>query len=299
MNYAHTMLDRHHLSIVYQIHKHGTVTKAAETLHLTQSALSHSMRKLETTLGLPIWKKQGRSLRLTLAGMSLLAMAERILPQFEAAEEHLKNIATGKQGQLRIGMECHPCYQWLLKTVTPYLNQYPKVDMDVRQAFKFGGLHALLHHEIDVLVTPDPLYLKSVAYQAMFDYEQVLVVSPEHALANKAYIVEQDLRKEHLITYPIEASRLDIFAQFLTPAGVAVKSHQTLEATEIILKMVSAGRGVTALPKWLIDEYRPNIPLATVRLGPEGLTKTLYLGVRSDDNLPAYIHAFIDIAKQI
>jgi LysR family transcriptional regulator for metE and metH len=60
-------------------------------------------------------------------------------------------------GSLRIGMECHPCYQWLLRVRQPYLEKWPDTDMDVNQEFQFGALGALLSYEIDVLITPGPL----------------------------------------------------------------------------------------------------------------------------------------------
>lgn len=291
------MIDRQHLKIISAIDRYGTVTEAAEKMHLTQSALSHSMKKLETQAGTPLWEKTGRRLRLTAGGHALLNLAHRVLPQFEHAEDHLQKIAQGKQGMLRIGMECHPCYQWLLQVVGPYLINFPDVDVDVRQKFTFGGLQALHGYDIDLLLTPDPLHLPTIQYDVVFDYEQVLVVSNNHPLAEKKWIAPDMLTGETLFTYPVEASRLDIFAQFLTPAGCAVKQHRTLETTEILLQMISAGRGVGALPKWLIDDQPTHLNLATVRLGEAGIRKSLHLGYRKADAHSPFIQAFVCLAK--
>ena len=81
------VLDRAHLEIVRAVELHGSLTAAAKKLHLTQSALSHAVRKLEEQLGLPVWHREGRSLRLTQAGDYLLAAANRLLPQIEHVEE--------------------------------------------------------------------------------------------------------------------------------------------------------------------------------------------------------------------
>ena len=116
------MIERSHLAIVQEVDRRGSLTAAADVLCLTQSALSHSMRKLEDQLGTPIWLREGRSLRLTQAGQYLLSVANRVLPQFALAEERIAQFAQGARGTLRIGMECHPCYQWLLKVVAPYLS---------------------------------------------------------------------------------------------------------------------------------------------------------------------------------
>ena len=138
------MLERIHLAIVQEVDRQGSLTAAALTLHVTQSALSHSMKKLEQQLGIDIWLREGRSLRLTQAGQYLLAVANRVLPQLDLAEDRLQQFAQGERGTLRIGMECHPCYQWLLKVVSPYLAAWPDVDVDVKQKFQFGGIGALV-----------------------------------------------------------------------------------------------------------------------------------------------------------
>ena len=135
-----TFLERIHLEIIQAVDRHGSLTAAAERLHLTQPALSHCIRKLEDQLGTPVWHREGRSLRPTQAGHYLLGIANRLLPQLEHAEERLRQFARGERGTLRIGMECHPCYQWLLKVVAPYLRAWPAVDVDVKQKFQFGVL---------------------------------------------------------------------------------------------------------------------------------------------------------------
>jgi LysR family transcriptional regulator, regulator for metE and metH len=248
------MLERIHLSIVQQVEKQGSLTAAAGVLNLTQSALSHSMKKLEQQLGTDIWLREGRSLRLTQAGQYLLAVANRVLPQLDLAEERLGQFAQGERGALRIGMECHPCYQWLLKVVSPYLAAWPDVDVDVKQKFQFGGIGALFGYEIDLLVTPDPLYKPGLKFEPVFDYEQVLVVAKGHALASAAYVKPQQLTQEVLISYPVDIERLDIYNQFLLPAGVTPKRHKAIETTDIMLQMVASGRGVAALPRWLVEE---------------------------------------------
>lgn len=286
-----------HLAIVREVDRQGTLTAAADVLCLTQSALSHSMRKLEQQLGTDIWLREGRSLRLTQAGQHLLAVARRVLPQLELAEERLRQFALGERGTLRIGMECHPCYQWLLKVVAPYLAAWPDVDVDVKQRFQFGGIGALLNHEIDLLVTPDPLHKPGLRFEPVFDYEQVLVVGRGHRLAGAPHARPRDLADEVLITYPVPAERLDVFAQFLLPAGITPRRHQTIETTDIMLQMVASGRGVAALPRWLVEDYAERMPVVAVRLGPRGVAKQIHLGAREADLGTDYLRAFIELAR--
>ena len=291
------MLERIHLTIIREVEKQGSLTAAANVLNLTQSALSHSMKKLEQQLGTDIWLREGRRLRLTQAGQYVLALADRLLPQLAQAEQRLRQFAQGERGSLRIGMECHPCYRWLLKVVSPYLAAWPDVDVDVKQKFQFGGIGALFGYEIDLLVTPDPLYKPGLHFEPVFDYEQVLVVSASHRLAGAAHVEPQQLTDEVLITYPVPADRLDIYTQFLIPAGIAPQRNKTIETTDIMLQMVASGRGVAALPRWLVQEYAQKMNVVAVRLRPRGIAKQIHLGARETDVDIDYLKAFVELAR--
>ena len=291
------MIERIHLAIVREVDRQGSLTAAADTLCLTQSALSHSMKKLEQQLGTAIWLREGRNLRLTQAGRYLLSVANRVLPQLALAEERLAQFAQGERGTLRIGMECHPCYQWLLQVVAPYLAKWPDVDVDVKQKFQFGGIGALFAYEIDLLVTPDPLSKSGLLFEPVFDYEQVLVVSRQHPLAGQEYVEPAQLSEEVLITYPVSIERLDIFNLFLLPAGVSPKRHKVIETTDILLQMVASGRGVSALPRWLIEQYADRLDIAAVRLGEHGVAKQIFLGIRESERDIAYLKDFIEQAR--
>jgi LysR family transcriptional regulator for metE and metH len=293
------MLDRSHLNIVREVDRQGSMTAAAAVLCLTQSALSHAMRKLEAAQGTRIWLREGRGLHLTQAGQFLLAMANRVLPQFEQAEQALGQFSRGVRGTLRIGMECHPCYQWLLKVVAMYLPGWPDVDVDVMQKFRFGGLDALQDFQIDLLVTPDPQFRAGLDFEPVFDYEQVLVVQRGHALARRPYVEPAQLMEETLITYPVDTDRLDVYNLFLTPAGVIPRVHKVLESTDLMLQLVADGRGVAALPRWLVKEHSLSAALQQVRLGRQGIRKHIYLGSRSAERGVGFLDQFIETARRI
>jgi LysR family transcriptional regulator for metE and metH len=291
------MIERMHLAVIREVDRQGSLTAAAHVLCLTQSALSHTIKKVEQQLGTPIWTREGRSLRLTQAGQYLLGLANRLLPQLEHAEQLMRQYARGQRGSLRIGMECHPCYQWLLKVVAPYLAHWPDVDVDVKQKFQFGGIGALFGYEIDLLVTPDPLYKQGLRFTPVFNYEQVLVVGRGHRLAGREHAQPLDLADEVLITYPVAIERLDIYNQFLLPAGCAPRQRKVIETTDIMLQMVASGRGVAALPRWLVEQYAATVDIVPVRLGAAGIAKQIFLGVREADARTDYVAGFIELAR--
>ncbi|WP_250629163.1 LysR substrate-binding domain-containing protein, partial [Bacillus subtilis] len=123
------------------------------------------------------------------------------------------------------------------------------------QKFQFGGIGALFGYEIDLLVTPDPLLKPGLKFIPVFDYEQVLVVASNHALAKVDHVKPRQLGQEVLISYPVPFERLDIYNQFLLPAGITPRRHKAIETTDIMMQMVASGRGVAAMPRWLVEEY--------------------------------------------
>lgn len=293
------MIEIIHLKIIQEIETQKSMTAAAVNLCLTQSALSHAIRKLEQNLQVSLWRREGKYMQLTQAGQELLTLAHRILPQIEHNESKLKQFAQGSIGSLKIGMECHPCYQWLLKVTSPYLKQWPQVELDVKQKFKFGGLGALLNYEIDILITPDPIIKSDLHFEPVFNYEQILIVGPSHPFRNLPYITPEQMSSETLLTYPVEPNRLDIYSLFMAPKGIMPRRHKTIETTDIILQMVENNRGVTALPHWLVQENKERFEIFPVKLGKKGIPKQLFIGIRKADQLTNYLDAFIQLSKQI
>ncbi|PWC55021.1 LysR substrate-binding domain-containing protein [Azospirillum sp. TSO22-1] len=293
------MLDRQLLSILREVDRLGSVTAAAGRLNVSQSALSHTVRKFEERTGVEIWMKKGRSLRFTQAGDYLLALAQRVLPQIEHAERVLADFASGQRGALRVGMECHPCQKWLMRMTAAYLARWPDVDFEVRTAFRFDGVAALLDNEIDLLITPDPIDLPEALFTPVFDYELVLVVQDAHPLAMRGVALPHDLLGEELITVPVSVERLDVYTRFLVPAHCQPRRHRTAETTDLMLQLVAAGRGVTVLPDWLVREEGSDLPVRTVRLGPDGIGKSIHLGIRRGEEGVEYIAGFLALAREM
>ncbi len=238
-----------------------------------------------------IWIKDGRTLRLTESGKLLLQSAKRLLPQFLNIEDQLVEYGSGKKGKLTIGVECHPCFEWLVPIVHNYLQMWPDIDLDVTRNFQFDALEALVNHKVNLIVTPDYLPGDSIIHIDILDFELKLMTSSNHALAERDYIIPEDLNEEVLYSYPITKSRLDIFKLDINPV-----KHIPVEATEIMVQLVAAGRGVSTFPDWLIEKYSGDFNLRGVSITKEGIRKKLYLVIREEDRDIPFIKSFIDIS---
>lgn len=290
-------LDLRHLRTIEAIHRHGGLARAAEALHLTQSALSHQLKGLEDQAGVELVVRRSKPLRLTAAGIRLLRTAEQVLPLIEAAEDEFREVEAGRVGRLHVAMECHACFDWLLPVMDRFRRAWPEVDIDIRASLAFQALPALLRETADLVVTSDPEPLDGVVYQPLFDYAPMLAVPAGHPLATRGWAEPADLAAETVITYPMDRARLDVFSHFLTPAKVEPAAVRTVEQTAVALMLVAAGRGVAVLPDWVLRREVGNPELALLRLGRDGLLRRVLAAVREEDlGLPFMAH-FLRLAR--
>lgn len=293
-----SMIERIHLKIILALHQYKTLTAAASVLNLSQSALSHQIKHLETRLGVKLWQKEGRLLRLTQPGEQLLSSAQSVIPVLQRTEQTMQAYAEGRQGNLRIGVECYPCYEWLMRVIADFLQSSPDVDVDIVQKFQFSGVEGLLNHSVDLLVTPDPFEHPSLIFDRLFDYELVLMIADDHPLAKEKYCEPEMLRDQTLILFPVPIDRLDIYTEFLIPAHISPKAQKITESIEMMLQLTVCQRGVFTLPRWLAKLYCAKYPLTTLNLGKKGIYKTLFAAYKQSDIETPYLHTFLELGKQ-
>ena len=291
------MLERNHLHIIKEVKRLKSVTAAAESLNLSQSAVSHTIAKLERRFGVKLWHRKGNTLVYSQAGLYLLSLAGKMVTEFEHAERVLQEFAHGRRGIMRIGMECHPCEQWLMGKIQQFLKAWPEVDVEIKSAFRFDGIAALKANEIDVLITPDPINTEGLNFRSVFNYNLCIVVSEQNPLYNKAFVTAQDLENQILYTVPVGYNRLDVYTRFLDPANVQPKRRVPIESTEMMLQLVSANRGVAVLPEWLVSSHESRLGIKGIRIGNKGLQKSVNVGVRDDDLQLDYVKGFIESTR--
>ena len=135
-------IEFRHLRTIKAIHDTGGLARAADLLNMTQSALSHQIKGIEDQAGVELFVRRAKPLRLSSAGMKLLAAAESILPQVAALEAEFAGLISGKAGRLHIAIECHACFEWLLPVLESFRKAWPEVDVDIRPGLAFDALPA-------------------------------------------------------------------------------------------------------------------------------------------------------------
>src|SRR6185295_10871966 len=158
-------LEVRHLQLVAAVAEMGSLTRAGDRLHLTQSALSHQLRGIESRLGAALFLRVGKRLVLTPAGERLLASAKDILERLAQAEEDIRRMGKEHAGVLRITTECYTCYHWLPPLLMRYRRKFPRVEV-------------------------------------RFDDEVVLIAARDHRFAQQAHVKLSELRDETFYIYP-------------------------------------------------------------------------------------------------
>lgn len=291
------LLEIRHLRNLQAIQQYGSLARAADNLHLTQSALSHQIKALEDYYETPLFLRSTKPLSLTPAGLNLVALAKKILPEISRVDRQLRRHASGNSGRLHIAIECHACFEWLLPVLDQYRQQWPEVEIDIRLGLSFEPLAALQKGEVDLVISSDPQSHKDLYFEPLFNYQALLALAHDHPLTKKKVILPEDLAEQTLVTYPVERKRLDVFSRFLQPANVEPAQVREAELTAIILLLVNTLKGVAVLPDWVLRESMSHNRLTTRPLGEKGMHGTLYAAIRQAESQAAYLQGFISLSR--
>ena len=290
------MIELRHLKTLTALREHGSLVAAAGDLCLTPSAISHQLKELDQWFGVEIVNRRNRPVSFSNVGLRLLKLADDILPQVQIAQSDISRIVHGQTGRIIFSSECHSCFDWLMPLLNQYRMQYPDVDLDCASGFEANPHELLQNSEFDLLITADPIALKGIEYFPIFEYESRLVLSNTHPLVRSEQITVQELAEETLITYPVDKHRLDIMSKLFIPANILPKQIRTTDLTQMLIQLVASGRGIGALPDWVVNEYEQKGWVTSKRLNcvaPEGLRRTLYAGYRIEEKQKSYFEGFL------
>ncbi|MGQ3056314.1 MAG: LysR family transcriptional regulator [Nevskia sp.] len=290
---AQSQLEIRHLQTLAALADTGSLGKAADRVFVTQSALSHQLKALETHYGTPLFERNTKPIRFTQAGARLLALAREVLRGVTDAERDVAQWVSGRGGQLRIAVECHTCFDWLMPAMDAFREHWPEVELDLVSGFQSDAGALVEAGAADFGVIHDaPPPRAGIAAERLFRYETVAILSPRHPLAARSHLDPQDFADQTLISYPVDDALLDVVRHFLAPAGIRPR-RRNAELTVAILQLVASGRGVAALPSWSVRPYLEKSYVVSKPLGAEGLHCELYAAIPESLSTKAYLQDFL------
>ncbi|OBW90679.1 LysR family transcriptional regulator [Gallibacterium genomosp. 3] len=291
-----TFLELRHLKTLLALKETGSVSSAAKRVYLTQSALSHQLKLIEEQFGLPLFERKTNPLRFTAAGERLIQLANEVLPKVAMAERDLARVQQGEAGELRIAVECHTCFDWLMPAMDEFRQHWGLVELDIVSGFHTDPVGLLLTDRADWAIVSEVEENSEVIYRPLFAYEMVGICSRDHELATKEVWQAEDFIDQTIITYPVPDEMLDLLRQVLKPAGIN-PIRRTTELTIAMIQLVASKRGVAAVPYWAVLPYLERGYVVARKITDKGLYSNLYAAIRAEDQGIAYIDDFYETVK--
>jgi LysR family transcriptional regulator for metE and metH len=287
------VLESHHLRLIAQVARTESVTRAADLLHVTPSAVSHQLGELEDRLGTPIFVRSGRRMLPTPAGRLLVEAAGDVLGTIARVESQVEQIARHAAGELRVCTHCYTGYSWLPAIVAGLRQRYPAFGLQIVPEYTVEPIAALLDGKLDLALMNEESDDRRLRYRELFDDEHVAVVPAAHRWAARPFVTPEEIAAEPLYLFSRSLENSFVVRHVLRPAGLAPAHVTYLQLPEGIIEMVKAGMGATVLPKWSIANNLESGGLRAIRITKGGVSRKWYAVTLRDAATTPFVEEFI------
>lgn len=260
-------------------------SRAAQRLNVAQPALSQQIKLLEDRLGVSLFERAERPLRLTEAGLYFRAEAKHILAEVDAAVLVTRQIGEGKRGWLGIGFTRSAMYSLLPRVLSSFAQSHPDIELKLYELLTEQQPEALRDRRIHVGISRDPAVEHDLASELLLEEELIAVLPAMHRLGAKRAIELHDLAPDPFILFPKDANArfprlvLSICADAGFSPRVAFRAFEIQTA----LGLVSAGLGVTLVAASVATHSRPDLNFRSLKTGAARPVTSLVALYRSGD----------------
>ncbi len=263
-------INLNQLRAFYAVAKHGTFSRAAKELFVTEPAVFVQVRTLERVLGFKLLDKFGKELRTTEVGSLLYGYAEKIFGLVEEAEKSIREVGALEKGELRVGAT-NALAQYLLPIVLPAFNaKHPKIQLCVEEAGSTQLVNGIVGRDYELAIVARVAYPDTIEAIPLSRDEIVLIASPKNDLTTRTRCSIKELQRHPMICRDMRsATRLAVWREF---EKRNIKPSAIIEAgnTELIKQLVASGRGVCLLPHVCVtrEVERKELAIVAVDEGP-------------------------------
>jgi DNA-binding transcriptional LysR family regulator len=248
----------------------GSFTRTAQELHLTQSAISHAMKALESDIGCRLLDKMGKTVVLTQAGEQLLVRAGRILEEMTSARAELGRLGKWGSSRLRIGASTTACQYVLPGVLREFKQSFPQCAISIQPGDTPENIDALRAHQIDLAVNLEPARGEPLEFRPMFNDEMQFIVGPLHPWARAGRVVREEIARQHYILYGKTSYTSRMIEAYFREEKITLHSLLDLGNMEAIKELVKLGVGISILAPWTA---RPELQQGSLVALPLGRRK--------------------------
>jgi LysR family transcriptional regulator, low CO2-responsive transcriptional regulator len=236
----------HQLKVFETVARHGSFTRAAEELFITQPTVSSQVKQLTKAVGLPLFEQIGKSLYLTDAGKELLATCQDIFERLDNFEMKVADLKGTKQGQLRLAVITTAKY-FIPRLLGSFCKNYPGIDIALQVTNHQEIQQRMLNNEDDLYIVSNPHKDIDLTSQPFLDNPLVVVANRDHPLANKKNIDISYLNNEPFIMREQGSGTRDAVINLFEQQQVSVKVRLELGSNEAIKQAIAGGLGISVL----------------------------------------------------
>ena len=287
-----------HLRTLQAIARHGSFSRAAQALNLTQPAVSMQVRHLERSLGLALLERIGKRAFPTRAGELLLAHADRALRELETGVERVQELRGVVAGRVRLGTSASISIYLLTPALRRFRTRYPETEVVVVTGNASEITRAVVANELDVGVVSLPVRDRELVVTPFFRDELVAIAAREPAWRGLRTVDAPTLAARPLILFEAGATLRRVIDGWFHRAGVAPRSPMELGNTEAIKKLVEAGLGLSVTSWFSVKQEVRDRTLTAMRLTP-ALERQIGLVRRRDKPQTPALDAFLTALDEL
>ncbi len=276
MNLIHTMpqpLDSRQLRAFTILARTGSFTETARELHLSQSAVSHSMKALEAEVGCRLLDKLGKKAVLTQAGEQLLARAARVLSEMSEARAELGRLGKWGQSRLRLGASTTACQHVLPGVLREFKDSFPNCTISIEPGDTPEMIEALRNHKIDLAVNLEPRRGEPLDFRPLFTDELQFIVSPQHPWARAGKVERDEIARQNYIVYKRRSYTSEMIEEHFRADDIVLFCQLDLGNMEAIKELVKLGIGISILAPWTAKNEIKAGTLVALPLGKRKLKR--------------------------
>lgn len=275
----------------------GSFTETARILSLTQSAISHSIKNLETDLRCQLVTRTGRKINITNDGEELYKDAQNILNQMQGARLRIQDRANWGRGRLRIGASTTACQHILPNVLREFNECFPDCMLSITPADTPALLEMTRRHEIDLAIIVTPAGLKDIEVKALFSDELILVTSPIHEFAQMGTVKMSKIAQERMVLYNKGSHTFEQIEQFFRQNKLLIENYIELGSMEAIKELVKINYGVSFLAAWTVEDEINAGSLVHVSTGQKKITRDWGISYAKDKKLSLTEETFLGICE--
>jgi LysR family transcriptional regulator for metE and metH len=292
------MLEIRHLRLVRAIAEEGGPTRAAARLHLTQSAVSHQLADLEGRLGVVLFARVRRQLKLTPAGARLLDTARTLLAELARVERDLHDAGTRKREALRISVETFTSYHWLPPIIAALSAESPHVDVRIVLEATRAPVTALLRGDLELALVSSPVRDRELVTEPLFADEWTVVLAPDHPLAGRPYVTAVELGRQTVFVHDAPRADVERLRDLLSSERATMPRTIRVPLTDALVELVKSGLGVGLVSRWAVAPHVLRGEIATRRLTRAGLSERWSAVYRRDAATRLPLKRFAALVRQ-